>query len=205
MMYFGRCLIVAVTRQDWRNEFSTNLQQKLQDMKTPPSLIPILHTDLITRISPGSQYNQFYQLLPFAGLLPIKWKQHPDHDHDPPDMSKTYKWAKTFSRWLTHQGFAVWKIRNSTIHEGKYPNDTTHQSLNKKISQLYNMQQDLPSCDRDIFQTPQEDRFEMTLAQKRQWIEQTTTTVKISIEDQRHKIQHGQHDIRKFFPPKATN
>ena len=76
--------------------------------------------------------------------------------------------------------------------------------LNKKIHQLYRLQEEISFQDRDIFYQPIENRLQMNEKQKMTWIEQTTKTMKVSMEEHRKKMEDGQKDIRQFFQKQKT-
>ena len=77
--------------------------------------------------------------------------------------------------------------------------------MNQKIEQLYKLQEELPLRDRAIFETPIEERMEMTDKLKTTWIAETTATVQVSIAEQKQKMSTGQTDIRQFFHQNGTS
>ena len=71
--------------------------------------------------------------------------------------------------------------------------------LEVMIQHLYQLQNEIGYHDRDIFSQPIEDRLQLSEKQKMTWIDQTTQTLKVSMDDYRQKQTHGQKDIRNFF------
>ena len=67
--------------------------------------------------------------------------------------------------------------------------------LNQKIQNLYSLQTEINTHDRDIFNRPIEDIYQYTDKQKHNWIDQTSRTVYQSIADQQQKLTTGQRDI----------
>ena len=102
-------------------------------------------------------------------------------------------------RMAIHTRYEAWMLRNNQIHKEDGKTSTIHTYLNQKIQQLYKLQGEIGYHDRDIFHQPIEDRLNLSEKQKMTWIEQTTKTIKVSMEDFRQKQTHGQKDIRKFF------
>ena len=71
--------------------------------------------------------------------------------------------------------------------------------LDKKIRQLYSLQDEIGYHDHDIFAQPLEDRLSLTQHQKMTWISHTTRTMKVSMGEFQKKQTTGQRDIQKFF------
>ena len=117
----------------------------------------------------------------------------------PNSSARAKIWIRSLSRWFTHQGNELWKLRNTTVHENDTKTSTIHQFLNQKIQNLYTLQQEINAKDCDMFSLPIEKRFEQTEHQKSRWIEQTSATMKQCMEDHQKKMQTGQKDIRQFF------
>ena len=101
--------------------------------------------------------------------------------------------------WLLHQGHALWNLRNKMIHEKETNNPPLQIYLNNKIRQLYALQHEISYHDRDMFQQPLEDRLQLSEKQKMTWIDQTTKTMKVSMETYQRLQTTGQQDIRNFF------
>jgi len=108
-------------------------------------------------------------------------------------------WATKFRHWLIQQGFELWTQRNTLIHENSSQPSTNHSILNQKISHLYSLQSEVLHHDKDIFDVPINDRYDLTEKQKKIWIEQTTTTVTKSIAEQQVRNHTRQKDICQFF------
>ena len=68
--------------------------------------------------------------------------------------------------------------------------------LDKKIWQLYDLQEEIGYHDCNMFQQPLDDRLQLSEKQKMAWIAQTT---KVSMETYQHHQTTRQQDIRKFF------
>ena len=64
---------------------------------------------------------------------------------------------------------------------------------------LYTLQDAIGYHDRDLFHIPMADRMALTEKQKMTWIEQTTRTMKVSMDEYQQKQTTGQRDIRQFF------
>ena len=56
-----------------------------------------------------------------------------------------------------------------------------------------------------MFHLPEEERIQMTPAQKMTWIATTTKTMKVSIDEFKKKQTTGQKDIRQFFQKKSQS
>ena len=97
------------------------------------------------------------------------------------------------------QGYELWMVRNTSLHENNDTQDFTHQHLNEKIQHLYTLQHDVGSHDQDIFHTPIEDQYQLTIKQNQVWIETTAKTIHHCIYEHTQKMSTGQSDIRKFF------
>ena len=115
------------------------------------------------------------------------------------------QWATKLSAWLTTQGHELWHARNKTIYDDEATNTYMDRQLNTKIRQLYELQNSIGYHDCDIFSQPIEERLSLSEKQKMNWIEQTTKTIKISLEDYEDKQTSGQRDIRQFFSTKQSN
>ena len=76
---------------------------------------------------------------------------------------------------------------------------TVHRLLDEKIEHLCTLQYDVNNHDKNIFNTPIEERLAMTEKQKQKWIEETNKTIYRCINDHQQKMQNGQRDIRTFF------
>ena len=67
--------------------------------------------------------------------------------------------------------------------------------LNNKIRQLYRLQADIGYHDRVLFHITLDERLKMTENKKMTWLEQTSKTMKVSMEDYQQKMRSGQKDI----------
>ena len=67
------------------------------------------------------------------------------------------------------------------------------------LNHLYKLQHAIGYHDRDIFSQPIKERLTLTEKQKMTWIEHTTRTMKVSMEDYQKKQTTGQRDIQQYF------
>ena len=70
---------------------------------------------------------------------------------------------------------------------------------------MYRLQNEIGYHDRDLFQKPIDERLQLPERQKVAWIEHTTKTMKVSMEDYAQKQKTGQRDIRQFFGKKQDS
>jgi len=78
----------------------------------------------------------------FAGLLPLSWQ----NTHTEPLQHANWtpiSWAKKLSKWFTKQGWEAWTHRNTTLYNKDKTKPTIQQILDKKITQLYNLKNEL--------------------------------------------------------------
>jgi len=102
------------------------------------------------------------------------------------------------SRWFTHQGHSLWLKRN----EQNNPQDahtTLKQRHQQKIEKLYSLKDEVPYLDKEIFETPIEERIKMPEKIQQIWIKETTKTVQASMAEHAEKMSNGQTDIRQFY------
>ena len=104
----------------------------------------------------------------------------------------------TVSKWLTQQGYNLWQLRNSQVHDNQ-DEQVSDTLLNQKIEKLYGLQGELSHFDKALFQQPIENEYKLTNKQKQEWIDQTTQTVYKCIEEHQKNMKQGQSDIRKYF------
>ena len=81
----------------------------------------------------------------------------------------------------------------------KNEDTTTDKMLNQKIEKLYRLQDEISHYDRNLFQIPIEDRYNLSKKQKLEWIDQTTQMVYKSLADHHKHMTQGQTDIRDYF------
>ena len=188
-------------RTAWRDQFLQQLQQFLIKIHTNPELTEQIITHITTLINGTIEKDHFKHYTIFAGLFPLKWTTHEkDHNYKmATDPQQTQKWAKQFSAWMTKTGHEVWLRRNQQIHSNDNTESTVHSFLNQKIQQLYQLQHEIGYHDRNIFQKPIDEGLALTEKQKMTWIEQTTQTMKVSMEEYHKKQTTGQRDICQFF------
>ena len=113
-------------------------------------------------------------------------------------------WATQLSSWLTQQGYDLWMARNKQIHGKDEVTSNIHTYLNQRIQQLYQLKNEIGYHDRDMFNQPIEDRYALSEKQKMTWIENTTKTMKVSMEEHNIKQTTGQKDICQFFKHKTS-
>ena len=158
------------------------------------------------RDRPHSQYTEFHHCLHWAGLLPLSWKnaigtqelKSSNHNITPK------QWARKLSNWFVTNGLKAWHHRNSQVITPSQTT-TTHIVLNSQITRLYQLQDELPHYDRDLFSIPLEERLEYSEKQKMAWISTTTQTVYKSIEEHQKKMKIGQQDLRQYFLYRKMN
>ena len=183
-------------RSDWRNDLQTKLTAKLASLRTPLELHQEIDEHIKNILHQKTEYQHFKHFTPFAGLLPRRWRQQCEQMENS-DTANT--WARNLGKWMTQQGMALWTTRNKQFNENGTKQSTTHRRLDEKIEHLYTLQHDVNIHDKNIFNTPIEERFEMPEHQKQQWIEETSKTIHLCIADHHKKMNTGQKDIRNFF------
>ena len=194
-------------RKVWRQQFFNQLQAFLQKKELPMELRQeITHhfTQLLTTIQTTTSIKN-YSL--FAGLLPLTWTQgnKKSTTATTPTNIRQSHWVAPFCQWLTQQGHEAWLVRNKQIHNNDDNNSTIHTYLNQRIQHLYQLQHEIGYHDREMFQQPIEDRYDLPEKQKMTWIENTTKTMKVSMEEFQRKQTTGQKDIRQFFTHKTKS
>ena len=183
-------------RLTWRTQFQQKLTNQLQKIKTPQALQTKIEQWFINILTNPQHHQQFHQFNAFAGLPPLQWRQEHRNTHT---HHNTNRWILILNNWLVLQGFDLWMQRNKALHDNTEQPNITHQILNEKIKHLYTLQHDVGSHDREIFQTPIEEKFKLTLQQQKIWIDTTATTIHQCIYEQNQKMSTGQLDIRTFF------
>ena len=172
------------------------LQTQLQKINTPNPLTTEITRRIGELLTNSTHHTHFKHFTIFAGLLPLKWGHEIQHNSN---HSAAQRWKTQISNWLILQGYGLWMIRNTSFHENNDTQEVTHQRLNEKIQHLYTLQHDVGSHDQDIFHTPIEDQYNLTIKQKQNWIETTSKTIHHCIYEHTQKMSMGQSDIRKFF------
>jgi len=187
-------------RHSWRQQFFKNSQLVLQKYQTPPELSQEVTEHINSILTTMLVTTEFQQYTIFAGLLPTKWtnSKHLNNSHKGASLNTSARRAAKLCYWLTQQGHDVWIARNKQIHKEKLAT-ATHEYLNTKIHQLYKLQNEINYHDSELFSQPIEERINLTEKQKMTWLAQTTTTMKISMEEFRNKQKRGQKDTWQFF------
>ena len=186
----------CAAREEWRNTFLRMSKEKLNSLHTPPQLYDRIMLHLIELLDPASSSNHFRHFTIFAGLLPSLWQ--PDTFNTTSAHRAPHQWTMTVSKWLTQQGYNLWQLRNSQVHDNQ-DEQVSDTLLNQKIEKLYGLQGELSHFDKALFQQPIENEYKLTNKQKQEWIEQTTQTVYKCIEEHQKNMKQGQSDIRKYF------
>ena len=172
------------------------LSEKLIAIKTHNQLQQVIEAHLQKLIQNSTEYAHFKHFTLFAGLLPSTWKIKFDQTTD---REKYTQWAMSIGNWLIQKGMEVWTTRNKQFNEKSTKQSIVHRLLDEKIEHLYTLQYDVNNHDKNIFNTPIEERLAMTEKQKQKWIEETNKTIYRCINDHQQKMQEGQRDIRTFF------
>jgi len=102
------------------------------------------------------------------------------------------------SSWLVNKGHDLWLQRNNQIYNKKSSSSAMERMLNKKIHQLYRLQEEISFQDRDIFYQPIENRLQMNEKQKMTWIEQTVKTMKVSMEEHQKRWKLDNRTLDSF-------
>ena len=76
--------------------------------------------------------------------------------------------------------------------------------LNQQIQQLYELQHEVTTHDRQIFTLSLAEIQGKSITYKKQWVENTRHTIYKCIEDYQEQQKRGQKDIRSYFQP-VTN
>jgi len=183
-------------RTTWKNKLMDKLQEFLTRNNTPTSLQDTIVNQVTTLTSHPSSTQKHYHYTIFAGLLPKTWTTNTTSiPHNHKDHQLHRQWAIKLSTLLTHHGYDAWILRNKQIHKEGDTTTNIHEYLNTKIHQLYNLQNEIGHHDRAIFHQPIEDRLNLSEKQKMEWIDHTTKTIKVSMEDFKKKQTQGQKDI----------
>jgi len=194
-------------RKLWRVKFSSQLRTQLTTMNTPANLQDKIINHLDQLLNDQQQQYHFKYYTIFAGLLPLRWTNHSQHQTTTGDLTiiTSNNWSRKLSLWLTMQGHEAWQARNQQIHAKTTSKSPMTTFLNQKIHHLYQLQYEIGYHDRALFHQPIDDRLALTDKQKMTWIENTTNTMKVSMEDYAIKQKSGQRDIRQFFDKKQES
>jgi len=188
-------------RASWRTQFQHKLQQTLSTKNTSTEMQHLIYQHIHNLLTNPTQYSHFHHFKIFSGLLPRSWFRPPHKQNN--DRTTQNKMMK-LSKWFVNQGHELWLLRNQQVQA---TSDTTpnQKRLNQKIAHLYKLQEELPIHDRVLFDTPLEERLELTEKQKITWIDETTATVRVSIAEHKQKMSTGQTDIRQFFQQSGSS
>ena len=191
-------------RKQWQRQLYVQLGQYLNKIHTPTSVCQLITHHVKNIIQNTDDYSHFKHFTIFAGLLPRKWKiEFADTTNCTSMQSDT--WLKQLGQWLLTQGHELWIQRNNSLHEKEKKRSTMEHHLNQKIRSLYTLQNEIGYHDRAIFETPIEERLNLSHHQKMIWIETTTKTMKVSMEEFQNKKTTGQQDIRQFFTKRTQS
>jgi len=188
-------------RRLWQQQFLANLQRKLKQLHTTDELYHRVVNYFTTITTDSANYHHYKHFTVFAGLLPQQWTQKVCNTDNMNAHQHIWSsnWPDQIGKWLLHQGHTLWNLRNKKIHEKDTTTPPLQTYLNQKIRQLYELQNDIGYHDRDMFQQPLEERLQLSEKQKMTWIDQTTKTMKVSMETYQRLQTTGQQDIRNFF------
>ena len=131
--------------------------------------------------------------------FPLSWNILPARSIQDRSNSKNNIWQNKLRSWLVHQGYELWLQRNNSLYEQHKSTTALESIFNNKICQLYRLQDDIGYHDCGLFQVPLAERLNMSVNQKMTWIEQTSQTMKVNMEEHQQKMRTGQKDISQFF------
>jgi len=181
-------------RQQWRHQFENKLLHQLQTLNTSSEDQEDIQQNIYNILNDNQQHQHFHHFKMFGGLLPIRWGRTTNNTNG---SSKYTLWQVKMSRWFTQQGHELWLQRNQQ-NKPQEDNTPLQQRLHQQIQKLYALQDEVPYLDKTLFDTPIEERLQMTDKRQQIWIDETTKTVQKSMAEHTEKMSNGQTDIRQF-------
>jgi predicted Rdx family selenoprotein len=116
-------------------------------------------------------------------------------------------WSSKLSTWLINQAHDLWKARNEELHRPTAPDNSqiarAALELQERVRELYEQKDDVNYQDRDLFEIPLESRLQQSVSIMRAWVESTSKTLGICIEDFATATARGNSDIRDHLPIRA--
>jgi predicted Rdx family selenoprotein len=113
-------------------------------------------------------------------------------------------WSSKLSTWLINQAHDLWKARNEELHRPMAPDNSqiarAALELQERVRELYDQKDDVNFQDRDLFEIPLESRLQHSVSIMRAWVESTSKTLGICIEDFATATARGNSDIRDQLP-----
>jgi hypothetical protein len=116
-------------------------------------------------------------------------------------------WSSKLSTWLINQAHDLWKAKNEELHGPTAPDNSqiarAALELQERVRELYEQKDDVNYQDRDLFEIPLESRLQQSVSIMRAWVESTSKTLGICIEDFATATARGNSDIRDHLPIRA--
>jgi hypothetical protein len=116
-------------------------------------------------------------------------------------------WSSKLSTWLINQAHNLWKARNEELHRPTAPDNSqiarAALELQERVRELYEQKDDVNYQDRDLFEIPLESRLQQSVSIMRAWVESTSKTLGICMEDFATATARGNSDIRDHLPIRA--
>ena len=184
----------CLQRHHWRQQFEEQLTQQLQALNTSQRDQEEITQQVHNILHESQQHQHFHHFKIFGGLLPRPWGRTTTNKNG---NSNYNLWHVKMSRWFTQQGHKLWLQRNQQ-NKPQEDNTPIKQRLQQQIKNLYTLQDEVPYLDKTIFDTPLEERIQMTDRSKQIWIAETTKTVKKCMAEHKEKMSNGQTDIHQF-------
>jgi hypothetical protein len=109
-------------------------------------------------------------------------------------------WSSKLSTWLVNQAHDLWKARNEELHRPTSPDNSqiarAALELQERVRELYQQKDDVNYQDRDLFEIPLESGLQQSVSIMCAWVESTSKTLGICIEDFATATARGNSNIR---------
>jgi hypothetical protein len=151
-----------------------------------------------------------YHLL-FRGILASDWSERQQlyliNINGAVRGTEADTWSSKVTTWLVNEAHTIWKARNEELHRPTSP-DNSHIAraaleLQERVRELYEQKDNVNYEDRDLFEITLEARLQQSVSIMRAWVESTSKTLGICIEDFVAATERGNSDIRDYIPIKA--
>ena len=143
------------------------------------------------------------------GFIDYRW-QYNQADYFPPEGEKKLKpevWAKQLVEFLWQQSRSVWDLRNDEVHDRSSAKamDYARHQCEIDVRAIYASADLMSAYDRQMLDTPMEDRLNRPIPVLKRWIERTKPLVQHCIREQSKRLKKHSNDIRSFFTNKHSN
>jgi hypothetical protein len=151
-----------------------------------------------------------YHLL-FRGILALDWSERQQlyliNINGAVRGTEADTWSSKVTTWLVNEAHTIWKARNEELHRPTSP-DNSHIAraaleLQERVRELYEQKDNVNYQDRDLFEITLEARLQQSVSIMRAWVESTSKTLGICIEDFVAATERGNSDIRDYIPIQA--